>query len=361
MPEAFEHASEILLHGILDRAFPAAAAEVGRADGPLWRRAFGTLTYDPESPQATPDTIFDLASLTKVIATTTLVMRAADDGLLTLDDRVAARFPEWRGADRAAVTVRDLLAHASGLPAYLPFFRNYTGRIDFEPAICDTPLEYPPRAQSIYSDLGFILLGFLLEDVRRTSSDRGRFDPSSALASQFRRIASFITIEPLAFNPPRSWRPRTAPTERDEWRGRLLTGEVHDENTWALGGAAGHAGLFGTAGALGAFAQSVLRTIAGERVLVESSTFRDFIRRTDIPGSSRALGWDTMLPTSSCGSRMSATAIGHTGFTGTSLWIDWERDLYVVLLTNRVHPTRDNNRLRAIRPAFHDAVMEGIR
>jgi CubicO group peptidase (beta-lactamase class C family) len=358
MPEAFDRASEILLQGILDRAFPAAAAEVGRPDGPLWRRAFGTLTYDPESPEVTHGTIFDLASLTKVIATTTLVMRAVDDAVLTVDDRVALRFPEWRGEDRASVTVRDLLAHASGLPAYLPFFRNYTGRVDFEPAICHTPLEYPPRSQSIYSDLGFILLGFLLEDVRRRSSGEGRFDPSSALASQFRRIASFITIEPLAFNPPRSWRPRTAPTERDEWRGRLLTGEVHDENTWALGGAAGHAGLFGTAGAVGAFAQSALRTIGGERVLAEPSTFRDFIRRTDIPGSSRALGWDTMLPTSSCGSRMSATAIGHTGFTGTSLWIDWERDIYVVLLTNRVHPTRDNNRLRAIRPAFHDAVME---
>jgi CubicO group peptidase (beta-lactamase class C family) len=135
---------------------------------------------------------------------------------------------------------------------------------------------------------------------------------------------------------------------------------VHDENAWALGGAAGHAGVFGTVGAVGTFAQCVLRTIAGEPVLAAPETFREFIRRTDIPGSSRALGWDTMLPTSSCGTRMSSTAIGHTGFTGTSLWIDWERDVYVVLLTNRVHPTRDNDRLRLIRPMFHDAVMEEL-
>jgi CubicO group peptidase (beta-lactamase class C family) len=361
MPERFDGAAEILLHGILDRAFPAAAVEVGRANGPIWQRAFGSLTYDPDSPPATIDTVFDLASLTKVLATTTLAMRAVDDGLLTVDEPLAARFSEWRGADRENVTIGDLLSHASGLPAYLPFFRNYAGRIEFEPAICHTPLEYAPRTQSVYSDLGFMLLGFLLQDVRRTApSDSGPFDPATTFAAQFRRVAAFVTVDPLAFNPPRTWRPRTAPTEHDAWRGRTLVGEVHDENAWALGGAAGHAGLFGTAPAVGAFAQSALRTIAGERVLAQPSTFRAFIQPSDVPGSSRALGWDTMLPTSSCGTRMSATAIGHTGFTGTSLWIDWERDLYVVLLTNRVHPTRDNNRIREIRPAFHDAVLEEV-
>ena len=131
---------------------------------------------------------------------------------------------------------------------------------------------------------------------------------------------------------------------------------MHDENAWALGGAAGHAGLFGTAGAVGAFARAVLHTIHGTAVLATPDTMRTFMTRTTVPGSSRALGWDTMLPTSSCGTRMSATAIGHTGFTGTSLWIDWERDLYVVLLTNRVHPTRENDGLRHVRPRFHDAV-----
>ena len=361
MPDAFSRAAEIILEGILQRAFPAAAVEVGRSDGPVWRRAFGALTYDAGAAETTAETIFDLASLTKVIATATLAMRAVDDGVLSLDEPVRGRLPEWRGADRESVTIRDLLEHASGLPAYLPFFRDHTGRVEFEPAICRTPLEYAPRSRSVYSDLGFILLGFILEDVRKgAAGEAGRFDPGATLASQFRKLASYLTPEPLTFSPPRSWRDRTAPTEVDPWRGRLLAGEVHDENCWALGGAAGHAGLFGTAAGVGAFARAVLRTIGGDRILADPSTMQHFARRSAVPGSSRALGWDTMLPASSCGARLSPSAIGHTGFTGTSLWIDWERDLYVVLLTNRVHPARTNVALRAIRPAFHDAVVGSV-
>jgi CubicO group peptidase (beta-lactamase class C family) len=361
MPEAFDAAAEIILTGVIERAFPAAGVEVGRAAGPLWRRAFGALTYDPFAPETTDRTIFDLASLTKVIVTATLAMRACDAAALTLDDRVVERLPSWRGADRDAVTIRDLLSHASGLAAYLPFFRDHTGRAEFEAAICTLPLEYAPRSRATYSDLGFMLLGFILEDARGARSTApGVLDPAAKLAGQFRRIASYITPEPLTFHPPRPWRERTAPTEMDAWRGRLLTGEVHDENAWALGGAAGHAGLFGTAAAVGAFARAALRTIGGEALLSEPETFRAFIRRTPVPGSSRALGWDTMLPTSSCGRLLSPTAIGHTGFTGTSLWIDWERDLYIVLLTNRVHPTRENDRLRALRPGFHEAVVRAL-
>ena len=352
----FKAAGSILREGIRTRAFPAATVEVGRADGVLWNDAFGALTYDREAAPAEPDTVFDLASLTKVVATTTLAMRAIDEHLLSLDEPLTARLPEWRGVDRESVAIRDVLAHASGLTGWLPFFRDLTGRPEFEPAICQTPLEYTPRSQAVYSDLGFMLLGFMLQDVR-ARGNAGRFDPSSTLAGQFRKIASYLTSEPLTFNPPRTWRDRTAPTEIDPWRGRLLVGEVHDENCWALGGAAGHAGLFGTAAAVGSFARAALRTIRGDDILAKPETFRAFIRRTDVPGSSRALGWDTMLPTSSCGTQLSPTAIGHTGFTGTSLWIDWEKDLYVVLLTNRVYPTRENAGLKQIRPAFHDAVM----
>jgi CubicO group peptidase (beta-lactamase class C family) len=371
MPDPFARAAALLSGAVAERAFPAASVEVGHRDGPTWRQAFGTLTYDADSPASDNGTIFDLASLTKVIATTTLAMRAVDDGALTLDDLVATWLSEWRGVDREGVTVRDLLAHTSGLPAYLPFFRDHNGRVEFEPAICRIPLEYAPRSQAIYSDLGFMLLGFILEDARaRPRQQRstgapvpavaGLRDPAAELGAQFRTVASWLTPEPLTFNPPRTWRPRIAPTEIDAWRGRLLTGEVHDENTWALRGVAGHAGLFGTASAVGAFGRAVLGTIAGERLLARAETVREFIRRTNVPGSSRALGWDTMLPASSCGSKMSPTAIGHTGFTGTSLWIDWERDLYVVLLSNRVHPTRSNERLRAIRPQVHDEIVAAV-
>jgi CubicO group peptidase (beta-lactamase class C family) len=291
-------------------------------------------------------------------------MRAVDDNRMGLDDLVSAWIPQWAGSDRADVTIRDLLTHSSGLTAYLPFFRDYTGAFEFQHAISELPLEYRPRTQSIYSDLGFMLLGFILEKAQPPAPGfrgaPGAVDLSRTLATQFHRLASFFTAEPLRFNPPRAWRERTAPTEVDPWRGRLLVGEVHDENTWALGGAAGHAGLFGTAAAVGAFARATLRTIAGEPLLASPATMGTFIVRASVPGSSRALGWDTMLPTSSCGSRLSPTSIGHTGFTGTSLWIDWEQDFYVVFLTNRVHPTRENQAIREVRPKLHDAIAAEI-
>jgi CubicO group peptidase (beta-lactamase class C family) len=362
--DRFEPAAAILRQAVEAHAFPAASVEVGRRDGALWNAAFGALTFDPYAPAAATTTIFDLASLTKVLSTAMLAMRAVDAGRISLSDPVARWLRGWRGADRADVTVADLLTHSSGLSAYLPLYRDYTGRAEFEAAICGLPLEYPPRTQSIYSDLGFILLGFMLEDAAPPrpgfAAAPGAFDPASSLAEQFRKLCAFITSEPLAFNPPRAWRPRCAPTEVDEWRGRLLKGEVHDENCWALGGAAGHAGLFGTAAAVGAFARAVMWTLAAEPVLAQPATMREFVRRGSVPGSSRALGWDTMLPTSSCGRLMSPSAIGHTGFTGTSLWIDWERDLYVVFLTNRVHPTRDNNAIRQLRPLVHEAIVGAI-
>ena len=360
MSDPFEPVRDILVAGVEAHAFPAACIEVGRHDGSRWSTAVGGLTYDPYAPVATLDTIFDLASLTKVVATATLAMRAADAGRVSLNDPVSAWLPAWRGLDREQVTVRHLLTHSSGLTGYLPLYRDHTGRHEFETAICRLPLEYPPDTASIYSDLGPMLLAFVLENAAgdRAARAPAAFDPTASFAQQFHDVASFITGEPLTFNPPRSWRPRCAPTEVDPWRGRLLAGEVHDENCWALGGAAGHAGLFGTVSAVGAFARAVLRNLAGEETLGHPSTMRRFSERSGVPGSSRALGWDTMLPTSSCGTRMSPTAIGHTGFTGTSLWIDWENDLYVALLTNRVHPTRENNAHRAIRPRVHDAVVE---
>jgi CubicO group peptidase (beta-lactamase class C family) len=359
----FARADALIQDAVADHVFPAGTVEVGMRGAVAWRRAFGRLSHEDYAPETTVDTIFDLASLTKVIATATLAMRAVDEGLIRLDDRVVEWIPEWRGADRSQVTVRDLLEHSSGLTAYLPFFRDHTGRTEFQQAISALPLEYAPRSRAVYSDLGFILLAFILEDVRARAAATqipGAFDPNATFAAQFRRIGSLITDEPITFNPPRHWRDRIAPTEHDAWRGRTLVGEVHDENAWALGGAAGHAGLFGTAAAVGAFGRAVLHTIHDAPVLARTETMRTFMVRSSVPGSSRALGWDTMVPTSSCGTRLSPTSIGHTGFTGTSLWIDWERDVYIVLLTNRVHPTRDNEAITNLRPLFHDAVISEL-
>jgi len=347
----FDRARSILRRAIDERVCPAAVIEVGTAAGPVWQEAFGQLTYEPEAPAASLDTVFDLASLTKVIATASLAMRAVETRAFSLDEPVARWLPGWRGADREAVTVRDLLDHSAGLTGYLPFFTDpyMRGRSEYERAICAMPLEYPPRTQAVYSDLGFILLGFILEDAGAAS-----------LPVQFAPVADLVGPQPLTFRPPDDWRSRIAPTEVDPWRGRLLVGEVHDENAWALGGAAGHAGLFGSAGAVGRFARVVLDSTHADTALARVETLAEFRQRSAVPGSSRALGWDTMLPTSSCGQRMSAAAIGHTGFTGTSLWIDPEAGVYVVLLSNRVHPTRANETFRTVRPLVHDAVMAAL-
>lgn len=355
--------SSLMDRAITSRAFPAATIEVGRRDRVLWNAAFGCLTYAPDAAATTPETIFDLASLTKVIATSTLVMRAIDGGTLSLDDPIADHLPDWRGSDRELVTIADLLEHASGLTAYLPFFRDHHGRAEFARAISTLPLEYTPRTQSIYSDLGFMLLAFILEDVNRATL-AVQFDSLFRLKAEATGTGNEKAEGYLGFrlkgDATSIDKTRFAPTELDLWRGRLLQGEVHDENAWALGGAAGHAGLFGTAASVGAFARLVLRGFSGDSTLANPATLARFARRSTVAGSSRALAWDTMLPTSSCGTRLSARAIGHTGFTGTSLWLDPEQDLYIVLLTNRIHPTRENNLIQQVRRDVHDAIADSF-
>ncbi len=346
MTRRFDGVRALLRQAVAERATPGAAIEIGGPTGPVWRGTEGRLTYEVGAEPVGEDTIFDLASLTKVMGVASLAMRAIDTSRLALEDPIGRWLSRWRGSDRDRATIGDLLAHTAGLPGYLPLYREHQGRGPFETAICERPLEYPPRSQSLYSDLGFILLGFILEDAL-----------GSPLSDAIASVARLVAPEALGFAPPRAWRARTAPTEIDPWRGRLLVAEVHDENAWALGGVAGHAGLFGTVGAVGAFARTVLETLRADTALARRDTIRLFVRKVGVPSSSRALAWDTMLPTSSCGGRMSPRAFGHTGFTGTSLWIDPERGMYVALLANRVHPTRDNEAFKAYRPRVHDAVM----
>jgi CubicO group peptidase (beta-lactamase class C family) len=350
--------------------FPAATVEVGSSADALWSEAFGTSLQTP----------FDLASLTKVVATTTVVMDLIRTGTLRLDEPVSAFFGEWRGVDREGVTVRDLLEHASGLPARL-VDAPPTGRREFEHDICAIALEYEPRTMSLYSDLGFILLGFL-------AADRGgapladlfdrvmlRLKPDITESPNLRTIEDdgnrhsggdfgSVRLQPdlLTFEIPPALRRLAAPTRpmnEDSRRGRDLTGEVHDNYAAALGGVAGHAGLFGTANGVGAFARTLMRALRGDPEVpppFSRDLVRQFITKSTVPGSSRALGWDTMLPTSSCGTKMSASAFGHVGFTGTSVWIDPARDRYFVLLTNRVLGGGTLDEMRTVRRAFHDAL-----
>ncbi len=332
---------------LAERAFPAAVVDVGRTAGPVWQEAFGALGYDAHAPAATLETIFDLASLTKVMATTSLVMRHVDAGGLRLTTTLADVLPGWRDSGHCSIHVRHLLDHSAGFPGHVRLYESAAGRAAYEAAIRTLPLSRHPGEASEYSDVGFMLLGFLIETWGGASLDE-----------QFGAVSGLLDGEAI-FTPAVSLRPRVAPTEVDPWRGRLLQGEVHDENAAALGGVAGHAGLFGTGPAVGAFARLVLRTFRERTPLGSPELMQTFAQSTDTPGS-RALGWDTMRPTSSCGTKLSASAIGHTGFTGTSLWIDPARDLYVAFLTNRVHPTRENEALVALRPLLHDAIVEDL-
>lgn len=350
MTADFTPVVRLLDDAIAGRAFPAAALEVGRAGGVIWQHAAGTLTYDADAPRTTLDSIFDLASLTKVIATAPLLMRSVARRRLLLDTPVAVLVPAWQGGDRRDVTVVDLLEHAGGLTAWWDLYRRGESEQEVVDEIASLPLEYRPRSRSVYSDLGFILLGSILADVEGERLDE-LFD-------------ALLGDTGLRYRPGAARRALTAPTELDTaWRGRLLVGEVHDENAAALGGVAGHAGLFGSAGQVGQYARLVLQTLGRPTRLGPPWLLRRFLRPSAVPGSSRALAWDLMRPTSSCGRRLSPAAFGHTGFTGTSLWIDPLRDLYVVLLTNRVHPSRPANRadgLARLRPLVHDAVVDAL-
>jgi len=350
-------ALDVVKEGVSAGVFPGASVEVGSGEGPRWRGAIGSLTYETDAPAVTAATVYDLASLTKPIAATTVAMRLVEAGRLDLASAVAGHEPGWRGAEREKVTVQDLFEHASGLPAWAVLWKGHAGRDAIIAAASGVPLEYPARSQCVYSDVGFIVLGSILERAGRATLDE-QFD---RLWRELRPVADEGT--PLCFKPPPSVRSRAAPTRFSDARERLLVAEVDDDNAWAMGGVAGHAGLFGTAAAVGAFARTVLRALGGEREaerrLAASATIRRFLVPSAVPGSSRALGWDLMRPTSSCGTRMSASAFGHTGFTGTSLWIDPAFDFYAVLLTNRVHPVAGPNEpMQAVRRAFHDALLE---
>jgi CubicO group peptidase (beta-lactamase class C family) len=328
---------DILEYAIAERVFPGAVIEAGRQNGASVTIFKGRQTYDPASALVDSRTVYDLASLTKVMGAAALMAGELASGRMRLNDRVRHWIDSWTGEERQPVTLRDLLEHASGLPGHRPYYKTRHDRASIELAICEEPLAYPPRTQSIYSDPGFMLLGLAIENAA-----------ASPLDHQFNqwRDREVGRDTEVAYQPPPSWRPRIAPTENTE-SGEERRGDVHDENAAAMGGVAAHAGLFGTAAAVGACARWWMR----------SPSLTLFSTKSSVPGSSRALAWDTMLPTSSCGTKMSTRAIGHTGFTGTSLWIDPAQDLYVAILSNRVHPSREGEGIQDVRRALHDAVV----
>jgi len=363
LPSAFElqdkqfsRAFAMVREAIEQRAFPAAALAVTHRRSLIALRGFGRFTYSDDAPLVQPDTIFDLASVTKIVATTAVAMLLYERGQLPLDIPLGhflpdfvARAPRHQQATREAVTLRMLLAHSSGLPAYEKLFELAGSRDELVRAALTTRLATVPGTHTEYSDVGFLLLGEVL--TRQSGLALDLFTRQEVFTP--------LGMTQTRFNPPPEWKPRIPPTEDDRtFRKRIIQGEVNDENASVMGGVAGHAGVFAPASDIARFAECMLR---GGAPILKRETVELFTRRGESPaGSSRALGWDTPSPPASSGTHFSAASFGHLGFTGTSLWIDPTRQLSITLLTNRTWPNRASQAIRRVRPLVHDAIVEAL-
>ena len=358
--QAFEQA-------VHEKVFPGAVALVRSRGTVVFHEAVGTRGAPPDDQPVCRESVYDLASLTKPLATSTAVLCLVQDGRLHVDQPVSQWVAELEGSPFADVALRHLLSHRAGLPAWRPYYerlapsglppRNEDERRQrlhvLLGAIACEPVEYQPGSQSLYSDLGFMLLGVIVERCAGMSLAaycRSRIYEPLGISS-----LSFIGRDgtEAVFRDPAT----IVPTEWDSWRNRLLCGEVHDENAYALGGGAGHAGLFGTAHAVAQLSAAWLQAVQGRDGLLNAALAKQFTSRQS-DASSWGLGWDTPSAPSSSGTRFSSRAFGHVGFTGTSLWIDPSSELEVIILSNRVHPTRANTAIQAFRPRIHDAIYQ---
>lgn len=361
----FAAALAVLQRAVEQRTFPGAACAVVQRGKIVLLAGVGRLRYEAEAPPVRLDTIFDLASVSKVLATTTAAAIGYERGWLDLEQPLAEVAPELLQVDdrrRRRVTLRMLLAHRAGLPAYVRLFERFPAQewavkpraeraATMLQLAASVPLEAEPGMRALYSDIGFLLLGVVLERLAGEALDvfcaGNVFQPLGMTRAGFRPL------------PADSGRECIAPTVDDcDFRGRVIQGEVHDENAWAMGGVAGHAGVFATALEVAQFAHALL---AGGAPLLQRETLARFTRRAAAPaGTRRALGWDTPSRPSQSGRYFGEHAYGHLGYTGTSLWIDPERALGVVLLSNRTWPDHAGDAIKQVRPAFHDAVVEAL-
>jgi len=351
----FAAAYSVLEQAVFQRAFPGAAFSVLASGRVLALDGVGGFTYDQSTETVSASTVYDLASITKVLATTSMAMLLYQSGRLRLEQPLAQILPlfaqgEAAGSARHQVTLRMLLAHASGLPGYARLFAGVADRDALLHACLRLPLEAPPGSRAEYSDPGFILLGQALEAIAGETLQ----------VFCARQVFAPLGMTSTCFRPPADWRSAIPPTEEDTtFRRRIIQGEVQDENCFILGGAAGHAGLFSNALDPLLYAQCLLTPQAKQLFTEESIQL--FTTRSGLPpGSSRALGWDTPSQPSSSGRFFSRHSAGHLGYAGTSLWIDFDRQVTIVLVTNRSWPDRQSQAIRSVRPAFHDAVMQAL-
>ena len=348
--ERFRNAFAILTRAIEAHAFPACSLAVTLCGDLVAHKALGCFTYEVSAPAVSTDSIFDLASLTKVVATTAMAMILYERGVLDLETPVTAIVPEFASDDarRGEVTLRLLLAHSSGLPAFEKLFLRAKTRNELLRAASTTELTADPGIRVEYSDIGFIVLGVALERLAD--------EPLDSFCQ--REVFGPLAMSHTTFNPAKALRESIPPTADDRtFRHRIIQGEVQDENASVLGGVAGHSGLFSTAQDLALFAHTMLK---GGHPILGPRTIDLFTLEAAPSGTSRALGWDTPSAPSQSGKYFSARSFGHLGYTGTSLWIDAERQLSITLLTNRTWPDCQNQAIKHVRPAFHDAVVEAL-
>jgi CubicO group peptidase (beta-lactamase class C family) len=351
--QAFRAADSIVERGIRAGIYPGAVLVIGRKAGVIHARGFGHLTWNTGSPVPSPDsTLWDLASLTKVVGTTAAVMRLVDEGRVALDAPVVRYLPRFTGSGKERVRVRQLLDHTSGLPSYVEFFRLSRTRDSAIALLYRTPLRRPTGAAAEYSDLNFLLLGLLVETVSG--------EPLELFVT--RAVLEPVGMTHSRYRPGETTARQTAPT--GQWRGHPVCCRVNDQNAERMGGAAGHAGLFSTGGDLARYARLWLNQgmVDGHQVF-QPATVRMFLT-PDSVGATRLLGWERPDPRhrddSAYGRLLSRGAYGHTGWTGTLIWVDPERDLFLVLLTNRSFGPRMRHSiraLRAVRGALADEVV----
>ncbi len=347
----FSNVDKLINNAITDSVFPGAALLISKDGKIIYKNAYGNYKYDKLSPKVKLNTIYDLASLTKIVSTTTAAMICIDNGLFKLNDKVVKYIPIFANNGKENITIKNLLMHNSGLPAYKRFYKFCKNAGDIINDIYNTKLIYKTGSKTVYSDLSMIVLQKVIEKVTHISLD----DFSEE------NIFKPLNMKRTMFNPPDSLKKEIAPTELDDyWRHRQLQGEVHDETASQLNGVSGNAGLFSTMEDLSHYLKMILQKgkYKGKKI-IKSSTVKHFTAKQ--PNSERALGWDIKSPKkSSAGNLFSLKSFGHTGYTGTSFWVDPEKNLFVVFLTNRVYPSRKNRKIIKFRPILHNEIIKAL-
>ena len=354
-----EAVDKLMRHAVTEGIFPGAVLLVSSETAVVFSEAYGLAHFSEQTP-VTVNTVFDLASLTKPLATTLAVMRLVQDRKLDLADMLGELLPEFRGSDKAKIKLKHLLYHNAGLPDYRPYYKQLdkfamaSRRGELRRLLVNEPLIEPSGKDVLYSDLGFMILAWVVEHITARRLDH-------FVTEEFYRPLGLENLYFIAHNS-NEHRGSFAATENCTWRREIVIGRVHDENAFAVGGVEGHAGLFGTAEDVHRLLTELLCTYHGQTddTLFDQDVLQEFFKR--LPGTDKAMGFDMpRIKDASCGQNFSANSVGHLGFTGTSFWMDLEQSVIVILLTNRVHPTRENERIKKFRPHLHDAIMNTLR